>query len=1113
MKILSLMLIVFLLSFTLFSQTEDSIEPSENITFEHIDKINGLSNNSVTCILQDSKGFMWFGTKDGLNKYDGYKFTIFKHDDNDKNSIRHNVILAIYEDSSNNIWIGTRDKFTKSKIKGSLNKYTHETEKFVTFVNNHSDPTSLSSGFVSAICEDDFGNLIIGTSSGLSKYLKNENKFISITINENDKTGLSNRINVIKKIRNEKSSEYWVGTDNGLIRLDEKLKTVSIYTQNFQNPFGLSMRDILAINNSNNGNLLIGTNGGGLNVLDINTKKFKRYMNNSSNKNSLSENRVNSVYMDKSNTLWIGTFKGLNKFSSDKGRIYKYQHNRSIPYSISSDRITYIYEDKSGIIWVGTNDGGINKINKQNNQFTHYTHNKTNRFSIISNVISSIYQDNNGSIWIATIKGLEKFDTKKERFVHVYPKKGIRGNKIWTFGEDITGNLWLGSFGNGLKRLNVKTNQIKHYKNIPNNPNSLVNNYVRVIYRDKKNIFWIGTHGGLNKFDPSKELFVQYKHSDKNDQSLSNNKVIAIKETVFNGKSELWIGTQMGGLNRFDPETEQFEHFVHEPDNINSLSNKNVWEIYEDKFGLLWISTLGGLNRFQREKNNFKRYQFDSDTIANDINKVFFEDASDNLWIGNNNGVYKYDRELDRFISYTEKLDLPYIRIDAILQDNLGNLWLSGERSLIKFNPISEKQNIYKLPYNLGNYIKVNNLFLKTYSGSFLIGGQNGLMYFNPEDIQDNKTIPNIAITDFQIFNKSVKIKNNEIVANDDVIYLDKHISETEEIKIPYDKDVFSIEFSALDFRDPDKNKYAYKLEGVDPDWVYTDASRRFATYNQLNPGEYTFHVKGTNNDGIWNEKSKTLKIVITPLWWQTIWFRFFAIVLIFGVVVYIFYNRIHALKRKQLQQEEFSKQLIDSQESERKRIASALHDSHGQNLLVISNEVQYFVNEHKNYEEDLKPVTKIVQESIDEIRTISYDLHPHQLDKLGLVKTIKSMINKVSASSDIKFNLHIDNVDDIFDKKIEINIYRILQEATNNIIKHSNASTVSLKIGKELNHIFIEIADNGKGFNKKEILHASSGLGLSGMQERVKIIKGKFKIESEFGKGVIIKIAIPFAA
>ena len=339
---------------------------------------------------------------------------------------------------------------------------------------------------------------------------------------------------------------------------------------------------------------------------------------------------------------------------------------------------------------------------------------------------------------------------------------------------------------------------------------------------------------------------------------------------------------------------------------------------------------------------------------------------------------------------------------------------------------------------------------------------------------------------------------------------LNKSISLCNQIHLNYQQNIVSFEFAALDYTSPASNQYRYMLEGIDPEWVFSDASRRFITYTNLDPGEYNFRVKGSNNDGVWNEQGVSLAILITPPWWQTWWFRISGFLALIGFVLLVINNRLAHLRQVNIAQKEFSRKLIASQEEERKRIASALHDSHGQNLLIISNELQQFIHENRGFESRLKPVSATVQEAINEIRDISYDLHPSQLDRLGLIRAIESMVNRIKRTTDIQISCFIADIEDVFDKKVAINIFRIIQEALNNIVKHSAASSGQVIIEKKYKLVVISILDNGQGFDQNQLSSEANGLGLASMAERVNMLNGDFKIESRPGDGTKISIRLP---
>lgn len=1116
-----LLLILILLYPVISKSSQTKIhQPLAIVTFDHLNKHDGLSHNYITCIFQDSKGFMWFGTKDGLNKFDGYKFTVFKYDKTDSNSLGNNWVTTIFEDRSGILWIGTREKDPYGSTDGTLNRLDPETLTFTHFKHDPENPASISNNLILSISEDKFGYFWIGTNHGLNKFDRKKQQFENFFISGvNNPKNLYTRISAIVESQYVGKNKLLIGTyDQGLFIFDRNKRQFIKFPADKNQIFKNIGYSITALNEDHHGILWIGRSMGVF-IYDQINRSYASYLDESIKNKKLESYNISSICIDKLGTAWLGTSSdGILLYFRESQKFVQLKKNNSNPYGIRSDKITSIFEDNSGTIWIGTDTEGIHKYTDLGNNFLQYTQNDQNPNSLSNKNIRVISEDKDGYIWIGTYNGLNKFDRKNNKFVRYLPDKNnmysISHKRIWTIFPDRRNSdiLWIGTTGGGLNKYNKQNGRFTHYKRIPKNPNSLCGNYIQTIFQDSKGYLWIGTTMGLNRFDPESDKFVQFKHDSSDSFSLSHNRVVAIHELKNNNKYDLWIGTDRKGLNKFDFENNQFIHYKHDPEDPYSLSSDRIHFLSDDIHGNLWVGTRIGLNKFNFKTNNFKRYRFDKKNDIDDIIKKPFIDHLDRMWIGSAIGLHRYDQQSDSFIYYGEKYGLLNKRVDAILEDNNYNLWIQYEDYIAKFNPENQLSSIYELKNSLKSLPGFKNNFLKCSDGDMIFSGLNGFVLINPDRMIHNSHIPPVVITDFRVFHQSIKIYNHHQANENQRVILTKDISVTKEVELKYDENVISLEFAALDYRSPSKNKYAYKMEGIDNDWVYTDASRRFANYVQIRPGEYTFRVKGSNNDGVWNEEGTSLKITILPAWWQTLWFRIVAGLLFVGAIFVLYRSRIQRLNKIAEAQKDFSKRLIDSQEAERQRIASALHDSHGQNLLIINNEIQQFVKDNKGTKKQLAQAAKTVKDSISEIREISYGLHPHQLDRLGLKKAIEAMINKIKTSSNIRFDYSIYEIDKLFDKTSEINIYRILQEALNNIVKHSQATEAKIEIKKVFKYIYININDNGIGYDYKTINKEKKGLGLISMMERVKYLNGKINIISHLRKGtnIKIKLAIP---
>ena len=859
LKILSLLLLFN------FNSSSDLYAQKKDITFEQIFLDQGLSQSIVQCICQHRSGFMWFGTEDGLNKYDGYKFTIIRNDPDDPNSLSYNNITSIFEDRSGILWIGT--------FYGGLNRYDPQTKRFFRYQHDPNHSNSLSNNNINVILQDKSGNLWIGTDGGLNKLILpvlsasgNESEestptFIRYQNDPNNPNSLSH--NIVRSIYEDSSGVLWIGTDGGLNKLVPPVPKSSGSESEGSPP------------------------------------TFTRYQNDPPNPNSLSHNEVYSILEDNSGALWIGTKGGgLNHFDRQKNQFIRFQHDPNNPNSLSHDEVYVIYEDRAGILWIGTNGGGLCVFDRENEKFIPYRNDPYDPSTISYNEIRAIYEDRSGLLWIGTYGGgIDKVDKGKRQFTLYAHDPGNPNSLshpiVWSIYEDKAGILWIGTHGGGLNRFDRRTDQWKHYRHNPDDPSSLSHDIVRVVYEDRSGVLWIGTHGGgINQFDRKTEKFTRYLNDPNDSTSLSHNEIRSIYE---DRSGVLWIGTYGGGLDKLVPgdqpgSTPIFVHYRNYPKNPNSLSNDFVRVTYEDRSGVFWIGTEGGgLNRFDRESETFTHYRADPqnpNSLNNDYIFSIHEDESGFLWLGTwGGGINKFDKVNEEFTNYTEKDGLPNDAVYGILEDQQGNLWLSTNNGLLKFNPKVETFRNYSMEDGLQSNEFNGGSFYKSRGVEMFFGGIEGFNAFYPEEIKDSPFIPPVIITSFSKLNQEVEFG--------------KPISEIKELKLSYKDYVFSFEFAALDFTAPEKNRYAYKMEGLDEDWVYTDSKKRFATYTTLDPGSYTFRVKGSNNDGVWNEEGTAMKIIIMPPIWKTWWFRLIVALLLIGLALLWYHRRSKNIRLK----------------------------------------------------------------------------------------------------------------------------------------------------------------------------------------------------------------------
>jgi ligand-binding sensor domain-containing protein len=844
-KVYKLFIFVLLFRVLIFNPLNAQVH---NFTFEQISLNEGLSQSIVTFIHQDSIGFMWFGTEDGLNKYDGYKFTVFRNDPKDPTSISYNQINAIAEDRHGTMWFGC--------FYGGLNRYDYSRNRFTRFQNDPNDSTSLSHNNITCIYEDHSGTLWIGTEGGLNKMVVDSLdttriKFIRYLNDPKKPSSLSQ--NNVQSIIEDAYHVLWIGTRGGLNRLnmEEREKPDPIFIHHLNqpgDPLSLSHNYVRTLYGDRNGVLYVGTVGGGLNIM-------------------------------------IPSGRGV-----DTPGFIHHRHDPKNPKSLSHDEVYSIFEDTAGLLWIGTNGGGIDIFDRENEQFHNYRNNPYQANSLCYNEIRAISEDRSGLIWIGTYGGgIDKVDKTRNQFAHYAPILGnpnsLSHEIVWSIYEDSAGILWLGTHGGGLNRFDRKSNQWKLYLHHPNDPNSLSHNIVRLIYPDRAGFLWIGTNGGgICRFDPTTEKFTTYQNDPLNSKSLSYNE---IRSLFQDSQGYLWIGTNGGGLNKMIPgasasDPPEFIHYQNRPNDPTSISNNFVREMLEDAAGNLWFGTQGGgLNKFDPKTGIATHYRAnpaDSNALNNDYIFTVYADSAGILWLGTwGGGLNRFDPKTGKFKTYLTEDGLPNNEIYGILEDNRGYLWLSTNNGLSRFNPRTETFRNYNIADGLQSNEFNGGSYFKSRSGELFFGGINGFNSFYPDHIEDNTCIPPVVITNFQKFNQ-------------DFVF-GKSLTELDKITLSYRDYFISFEFAALDFTTPSKNQYAFKMEGLDKDWIYTNAQKRFATYTTLAPGTYTFRVKGSNNDGFWNETGYTLKVIITPPIWKTWWFRILAGFFVL-LMIYSWYTR-----------------------------------------------------------------------------------------------------------------------------------------------------------------------------------------------------------------------------
>ncbi|MBN2425686.1 MAG: hypothetical protein JXB44_11730 [Calditrichaceae bacterium] len=1026
---------------------------ADQLELERISTKQGLSQSTITSICQDSCGFLWFGSYNGLNRYDGYTFEIFKHDPFNKNSLTHDFVRVLTVDKKGRLWIGTAG--------GGLNLYDPRTEKFLSFQYDKNDSNSLSQNSITALLTDKSGNLWIGTSeeginvlklSDAEEKLRDNDTIIRFKKITHKEAGVpESGWNRITSFYEDQNGYIWIGTRNGLSRYNPTDRTFNNY---FHQPY---------------------------------------------NPHSLNTNDINCINEDKYGNLWIGTWdNGLNKYLPKSGKFIRYPFQNRNNSGPSYEMIMYLFKDKHQDLWIGTWGGGINKLEtddraKQHlagrnkpDQFIHYKDNPRDIFSIADLSIYSIFEDRSGVIWIGSDwNGLYKYTTGYYDF-KLYSNEPndpntLNQKNVFHLFKDRDGILWIGTRHGGVNLFDRKNNRYQYLMNNPNDPNTVNHNKVRVIFNDRKDNLWIGTEIGLDQYDRARKRFIHHILDTENPYGIN---VFCISDDRF---GNLWIGTYGLGLYKYDLKSRSIKNYVYDAKNPFSIGDNIIWRVYEDRKGNLWIATdNGGLNLYDYENDRFVRYKKNPENPNSlSSNKVLtiFEDSSGQIWLGTTAGLnkMKYSGKQNgepTSAHYTTRDGLPTNTIHGMLEDDHGNLWISTNNGLSKFDPQEEIfVNFDETDGLQDKEFSVNSCYKDTVSGEFYFGGINGFNVFHPDSIRKNTILPEVVLTGLKIFNKKVAV-GEEINGR---VLLDESITYASKINLLYAEGIFTIEFSALHFISPDNNLYSYRLEGFEDSWNYVDARQRMATYTNLDPGKYVFRMRAANNDRIWNNEEKSLTIIISPPFWQTWWFRITVLIFIVGLIIFVinFRTRLIRSQNKELEKrvsartfelEQLNKELEAFTYSISHDLRAPLRGMSGFSEVILEDYGSQINNEIKSYLKRIQSAAQRMGKLIDDLLNFTRLSHGRMhLKHIDLSALTASIIDEIKQHNpNLQFNIEIEP--NLKSKADEGLIKIAIANLINNALKFTSKRTdAKIEVGKAIYNgreaFFIK--DNGIGFEE----------------------------------------------
>jgi len=894
--ILIVIILIFIRSLQVFPQ--ESFNPPK-LEFQQLN--DGLAGNIVNSVIQDHQGYIWVGTNNGLNRFDGTKYELFEHNKNDSTSLPTNRIIDIYEDKDLNLWIST--------------------------------------------------------NAGLVRFNRDNNNFEKLSAGALDKLSIEER-NILCMIGDD-DKHLWLGTDNGLLQFNTETKEIENFPINHVDE-NIADNSVFTINLDNKGRLWLGTKSG-INLLYVNEKKIVTPKD--ENGNGLGSWQVNDICIDSKGNIWIGTLKNglfqLQETEEGVFRVNNFIHDGSNAHSLAKNMVLKILEDSKKRLWVGTENGGLCYFDPAANKFHTYCHDPTDGTSIKSNTTRDMFEDREGRLWIGTNNaGINLFDPYHRKFYHEWrspsQNDGLKHNSATSFLE-VEDELWIGSDGGGITIWNRNKDSYRYLENEPGNEKSLGSNAVLSIFKDSGGTIWVGTWaGGLNRYDPISQSFQRFTNNPEDPNSISSNNIFDIDE---DSKGGIWVTALGGGLCRLDKKTGKFLRVNPGTEEVNGLSSTHIYYQVIDTKGQIWITSGEGLNRVSKKTDgsyhvtHFRASEEDANSLSSRWVQSIFMDSKGRIWSGTDGGLNLFISDEKGFLVFNKSDGLPSDIVKGIIEDELGNFWITTTKGISKMTENEDGtfhfRNYDKSDGLQGDEYLMNSCYLNK-KGEIFLGGGNGFNYFNPSKLVDNPFEPNVLLTSFKLFNKEVEIGNENSP-------LTKYISRTKEIILTYEQSVFSFGFTALNLTHAEKNQYAYILEGLEKNWNFVGSERK-VSYTNLDAGEYFFKVKASNNDGLWNEEGISLKIIVLPPWWETWWARTTALLIVIGIAITYYRYKTYKLKKNQ----EVLEHLVEERTSEVKKQAKELQQR-SEEITSQNEELQQQAEELEVQRDNLNEANKAI--------------------------------------------------------------------------------------------------------------------------------------------------------
>ncbi len=1052
----------------------------EGLRFNRVGPEQGLSQVSINCMAEDERGFVWIGTNDGLNRYDGYSFRVYKHQVDEPSSIGDNEIRALAF-QGRKLWAGL--------AANGLSLLDTETDQFRHFTANTADPQSLSANEVRDLTLDGAGGLYVATFGG----------------------GL----------------DYAADSTSGKF----------IHFRKSAGAEGLAEDDIQALHLDAEGRLWLGYLNKGISCFNPKTRQFRHYRHERDAPQSLAGDSVRDIISDRKGLIWIACYgQGLSRLDPGTGTFRNFYFGPGDPDALGDNWVKSLLEDRRGAIWVGTANAGVSVWLPESGRFRHFRHDPRELTSISFNDVRTLFQDRTGMIWVGTSSsGLNLArQPSPGDFIHIKQRGEASGqlsqNMVMALLRDRHGTLWVGTLGGGLDRQDPGHKGFRNYKHQPGNARSLPHNWVVDLCEDRQGRLWVGSHGGLGRFDPATESFDNFRHEPEDEHSLSHDDVYIVRE---DRAGKLWIGTQYGGLCGFDPERRQFRRYPYGENLPGALSHYNVNDIFDDGQGRLWVGTMGGLNHASLpDAERFEVIRCEKNQSAglpHNYVRAIIGDETDSgryLWIGTGGGLTRMDTVHRRFETWRERDGLPNETVYAIGRDSKGFLWLSTNKGLARFDPRTQSCRNFTPADGLQSNEYNQGCFYQGSDGEMMFGGVDGFNIFYPSLIARDEAAPLPVLT-------QVLVHNREVKPGDTSGILDRTIENARQLELDFSQRDLTFRFTGINYQMPREHKYAYRLVGYRNDWIATDAQNRYASYTNLDPGSYRFEVKAANRDGIWSAQPASIRFVVPRPPWLAWWSLCLYVMALIGLG----WLALRFQRRELARERALNERLLALDRMKDEFLANTSHELRTplNGIIGLAESIvdgaagpvgDQVATHLRMLANSGRRLSNLVNDIIDFVKLRHGDL-VLQRRSLRMAQVVDEVFASLEPMIDGKPVVLLNTLDPSMPLVLADpgRISQVMQNLIGNAIKFTERGSIVVSAIAHEGMMEVSVADTGRGLAPEQVeqlqqtfadgamgavFEEGLGLGLSLSREIVARHGGSLSLSSELGKGATFKLTLP---